>query len=128
MKTVNYSKQREAILTFLRSRKDHPSADAIYTAVRKELPNISKGTVYRNLGLLEELGQIKRLPQADECDHYDGEVAPHQHFICSQCGCIEDIFLKSTRSLEKQAGEGFEGSITGHDIYFYGTCSRCLNK
>lgn len=128
MKAVNYSKQREAILNFLCSREDHPSADTIYNAVREELPNISKGTVYRNLSLLEDLGRIKRLPQADGCDHYDGRTAPHQHFICSKCGAIEDIFLKNTRSLDKQARESVDGEITGCDIYFYGTCSRCLNK
>lgn len=65
MSTLKYSRQRESIKVCLQGRKDHPTADMLYTDVRKEFPNISLGTVYRNLSLLSELGEIKRLTTGD---------------------------------------------------------------
>lgn len=128
MGSVNYSKQRETIQNFLNTRTDHPTAETIYAEVRKEMPNISMGTVYRNLALLEKLGLIKKLSVNNEPDHYDGSVAPHQHFICSSCGCVDDIFLADTGFLERDAAKLYAGDISGHDIFFYGTCPGCRNK
>ena len=68
MPTLNYSKQRQAILEHLQSRKDHPTAEMIYHTLRKSMPNLSAGTVYRNLGLLTELGQVKKLAGLDGVD------------------------------------------------------------
>ena len=77
MKTLKYSRQRESIKACLMNRHDHPTADAIYASIREEFPSISLGTVYRNLNLLVELGEARKLTFGDGKDHFDGDTAPH---------------------------------------------------
>ena len=91
IKSLKKSRQREAVYDFLMTRKDHPTADFIYENVRKTFPNISLGTVYRNLNLLVELGQAQRFSTYDGYDHFDGNPAPHYHFVCNKCRCVLDI-------------------------------------
>ena len=83
---IKYSRQRESIVNFLASRTDHPTAETIYQNIKKEFPNISLGTVYRNLSLLEEIGEIIKISTGVGPDHYDYNTAPHYHFICRGCG------------------------------------------
>ncbi|MBR6452750.1 MAG: transcriptional repressor [Lachnospiraceae bacterium] len=128
MPTLNYSKQRQAILDHLQSRKDHPTAEMIYHTLRKSMPNLSAGTVYRNLGLLTELGQVKKLTGLDGVDHYDGDVSAHSHFICQCCGKVDDDFFDADALLNEKAAEHYDGSITSHHVYFYGTCKACLKN
>lgn len=75
MKTLKYSRQRESIKACLMSRKDHPTADALYTSIREQFPNISLGTVYRNLNLLVELGEIRKLSCGDDVWYHGGKSA-----------------------------------------------------
>ena len=84
MATLKYSKQREAIKDYLSNTKEHPTADTIYTHLRKENPNISLGTIYRNLNLLVELGEVIKLTCGDGSDHYDATVDPHYHILCKE--------------------------------------------
>ena len=84
MRTLKYSRQRESIKEFLAGRKDHPTADVIYENIRLQYPNISLGTVYRNLSLLSSIGEITKVSTGDGADHYDGNVHPHNHFICNK--------------------------------------------
>ena len=88
---LKYSRQRQIIKDFLITRKDHPTADTVYMNVRNEHPNISLGTVYRNLSLLADLGEIQRLRFGDGVDHYDADTSEHYHFICTKCGSIIDL-------------------------------------
>ena len=83
MKTLKYSRQRESIKASLMSRKDHPTADAVYASIREEFPNISLGTVYRNLNLLVELGEVQKLTFGDGKDHFDADTSLHYHFAVS---------------------------------------------
>ena len=80
MKTLKYSRQRESIKNCLMNRTDHPTADTLYLTVREEFPNISLGTVYRNLNLLAELGEITRFSCGDGSEHFDFRTEPHYHF------------------------------------------------
>ena len=98
MKTLKYSRQRESIKANLMSRRDHPTADALYASIREEFPNISLGTVYRNLNLLVETGEILKLTCGNGPDHYDGNATPHYHFVCRECGQIYDIDLDEMSS------------------------------
>ena len=91
MKTLKYSRQRESIKACLMARHDHPTADALYTSIREEYPNISLGTVYRNLNLLVELGEIQKLTCGDGADHFDADTTPHYHFVCRDCGQVYDL-------------------------------------
>lgn len=125
MATLKYSRQREMIKEFLMNRKDHPTADTVYMHVRRQNPNISLGTVYRNLTLLADIGEIRRLRVGDGADHFDADTSPHYHFVCSECGCVTDLEMGSIDQITELAGANFDGYIAGHITYFYGTCGKC---
>ena len=95
---MNYSRQREEIVHFLKTRKDHPTAEVVYENVRMVYPKISLGTVYRNLTLLSETGEILRLRLGDGVDHFDADTSEHYHVICNSCGSdlghLSDLFLQ----------------------------------
>ncbi len=126
--TMKYSRQREAVRTFLCSRKDHPTAEVVYENLRKEYPRISLGTVYRNLSLLVELGEAIKFPGLDGYDHFDGNPNPHYHFICNECNAVLDLEFPNIEELNANANKNFDGIITGHSAYFYGKCKNCSKK
>lgn len=125
---LKYSRQREEIKSFLMTRKDHPTADVVYMNVRQQNPNISLGTVYRNLTLLADMGEILRLRVGDGVDHFDADTSRHYHFICTECGSVIDLEMESIDSIMEVAGKNFAGQITGHFTYFQGTCEDCCKK
>lgn len=122
---MKYSRQRELIREFLMERRDHPTADIVYMNVRQQIPHISLGTVYRNLTLLADRGDIQRLRLGDGTDHFDADISPHYHFICNECGCVQDLQMDSIDSILDSARKHFDGQITGHMTYFYGRCDCC---
>lgn len=122
---LKYSRQREVIMDFLKTRKDHPTADIVYTNVRQQYPNISLGTVYRNLTLLADIGEIQRLRVGDGVDHFDADISPHYHFVCTECGSVVDLVMDNIDDIVDIAGMNFDGRITGHVTYFYGICGDC---
>ncbi len=130
MAEMKFSRQREAIKSFLKTRKDHPTAETVYKNVRKEYPNISLGTVYRNLTLLSEKREINKLSFNDGADHFDADTSRHYHFICTRCKAVMDLPAKVVRDedFDKDANSGFSGKITGHVTYFEGLCPACLKK
>ena len=123
---LKHSRQRDSIKEFLASRKDHPTADVVYAGVRQSFPNISLGTVYRNLTLLADMGEIARLRVGDGVDHFDYDISPHYHFICSECGCVTDLELPFTQEWTEAAREEFAGEIVGQITYFCGRCGDCI--
>ena len=125
MKTLKYSRQRESIKSCLMNRCDHPTADALYTTLREQFPNISLGTVYRNLNLLVDLGEIKKIPSGDGIDHFDYDTSPHYHFVCRQCGCIRDLPMPVSETLEQEPAAFADGTIEDHSLIFRGVCSSC---
>ena len=125
---LKHSKQRDSIIDFLSTRKDHPTADTVYMNVRQTFPNISLGTVYRNLTLLADIGEILRIRVGDGVDHFDFDTSPHYHFICSQCGGVSDLDMKNMDDLTEAAQQNFEGEVEGHVTYFYGRCPNCTSK
>ncbi len=122
------SKQRESIKKFLISRYDHPTAETVYMNIKEEFPNISLGTVYRNLSLLADIGEIQKLSNFGGADHFDGCVEPHCHFMCTTCGDVLDLETEGMDDLIEKAGRNFSGKITACDIRFFGTCPKCMNK
>lgn len=122
---IKYSRQRQEIKNFLMTRKDHPTADVIYMNVCKQYPKISLGTVYRNLTLLADMGEIVRLHLGDGVDRFDADTSVHDHFVCSKCGKVTDIKADTTGNPDDIAGMNFDGEIMGHVTYFYGICSSC---
>lgn len=126
MAVIKYSRQREAILLYLRSTKSHPTAENVYTEIRKEFPKISLGTVYRNLNLLVDQGEILRLNCGDGVEHFDAKTEPHNHFACRTCGAVIDLPIGSIDMIDEEIKRNFRGRIEGHEVYFYGTCEKCL--
>lgn len=126
MATLKYSRQREMIMDFLMTRKDHPTADIVYRNVRKQNPNISLGTVYRNLTLLADIGEISRLRVGDGVDHFDADTSLHYHFVCTECGSVTDLEMDSIENILEIAGANFDGHIAGHVTHFYGVCGNCV--
>lgn len=127
-RTINKSRQRDAIVNYLMTRTDHPTADAIYNAIRKDFPKISLGTVYRNLTLLTELGTIQRISCGGPSEHFDANCKPHNHFICNECGSIIDLEMENIDFVNTLAAKDFTGEITGYSIYFRGICEKCKMK
>ncbi len=125
---LKHSKQRDMIKDFLMSRKDHPTADIVYMNVRLQQPNISLGTVYRNLTLLADIGEIQRLRLGDGVDHFDADISQHYHFICNDCGAVIDLEMDSISSITDVARKNFDGHIAGHVTHFYGSCSHCMKQ
>lgn len=128
MAELKHSRQRDLIKDFLMTRKDHPTADIVYMNVRKQNPNISLGTVYRNLTLLADIGEIARLRVGDGVDHFDADTSLHYHFVCTQCGRVTDLKMESIENIMETAIADFDGHIEGHVTYFYGTCGRCARS
>ncbi len=123
---ANFSKQREAILTELRSRHDHPTAAQVYDGVRKVMPNISLGTVYRNLSALVESGEIISLSVGDGYEHFDGNKDFHLHLHCKCCGDIIDRPMQAVSIKKTAAFDGFapENSV----CVVYGLCKNCQKQ
>ncbi len=123
---ANYSKQREAILTELRSRHDHPTATQLFEGVRKMLPNISLGTVYRNLSALVASGEIISLSVGDGHEHFDGDRSLHLHLHCKCCG---DIIDRPLHSEDMPSHTLFDGFIPENSVcVVYGLCKNCQKQ
>jgi Fur family peroxide stress response transcriptional regulator len=127
MATIKFSRQRESIKQYLESTKCHPTADTVYMNMRELYPNISLGTVYRNLNLLAEQGEILKISCGDGCDRFDGNPKAHYHFICTDCNNVYDLDMESIDHINTIANSQFGGKILGHITYFYGHCEECLN-
>ena len=129
METVRrHSKKRDAIWSALNNCKEHPSAEQIYAKLKPDYPDLSLGTVYRNLTLLSDMGELLRLNLGDGMDHFDATTTPHNHFICQKCGRVIDLDMEPLSFVDTTAQKSFKGSITGHVIYFYGICEGCENQ
>lgn len=123
--TMNYSRQREEVLDQLRMHKDHPTADVIFSELRGRDPSISLATVYRNLKLLSELGEIRKLSFVSGADRFDPTVSPHYHFVCERCGRVLDLPMQVAEGLDAEAQDFVSGRVTGHDLVFRGVCGQC---
>ncbi|MGN0526467.1 MAG: Fur family transcriptional regulator [Acutalibacteraceae bacterium] len=119
------SKQRDAVYNTLKMSLDHPTADVIYERVKAEIPNISLGTVYRNLSQLKEENLITVVESSDAKVHYEGNLGDHIHFLCKKCGKITDVFEKvSVPPVFEKMGCKVESQKT----VYYGICKECLKK
>lgn len=120
-----YSRQREEILKVLKGTKTHPTAEWIYFQAKKKIPQLSLGTVYRNLNQLYQKGVIKKFHFGTPFEHFDGTTSPHQHFICKKCGKIYDLFMDLEREL-KQIAKEEEFEVQNIEVEFHGICLNCL--
>jgi Fe2+ or Zn2+ uptake regulation protein len=119
--------QRRLILEAVRETESHPTAEWIFRKVRRRLPRISLGTVYRNLKLLAEDGLVRELDSRG-FGRYDGNTARHDHFTCQVCGRIVDLIAPVDKRLLRRAARRTGLEIAHHRIEFYGRCKACRVK
>jgi Fur family transcriptional regulator, ferric uptake regulator len=117
--------QRQVILEELQKLTSHPTAVALYEVVRRRLPRISLGTVYRNLELLAETGVIRKLEAGAAQARFDVNLAPHHHIRCELCGKLADVDAAQVdlSALDSHEMGGYE--VHGHRVEFFGICPEC---
>jgi Fur family peroxide stress response transcriptional regulator len=125
---MRYSRQRERIYQYLIQSEEHPTAEMIYTDLRAEMPELSLGTVYRNLKLLEELGKIRRVTAISGNERYDAICGDHAHFLCQECGALRDLKQVDAEKVIQTIplGEGYR--FTKLDIMITGRCPHCAGN
>lgn len=124
-KAHRYSRQREKIYEYLERSCEHPSAEMIYKDLREELPELSLGTVYRNLKLLEELGRVRRVTSHQGNERYDAICGDHVHFLCQSCGSIRDLSGVDSEQIRQHLplDDGYRFSKL--DMIITGRCPQC---
>jgi Fe2+ or Zn2+ uptake regulation protein len=120
--------QRQVILEEIRKVNTHPTADEVYDTVRKRLPRISLGTVYRNLEILSTRGLIQKVGPLSSQMRFDGNTKSHYHIRCSYCGRVEDAPIESMDDIENAVRNVSDYSIIGHRLEFMGICPECRRK
>lgn len=127
MKKQHYSKKREAILDAIRSTKSHPTADWVYLKLKPLYPDLSLGTVYRNISAFKNNGDIITVSNVNGQERYDGNTTPHSHFICTECFNVIDIDLDiNFNNIYDQIRERYQLQPDHHNMIFYGKCQDCL--
>ncbi|MFP3928470.1 MAG: Fur family transcriptional regulator [Desulfobacteraceae bacterium] len=126
------TRQRRVILEVIKQCGSHPTADEIYEMVRKRIPHISLGTVYRNLDFLSSSGWIRKIGPEHSQMRFDGNTRDHYHMTCIGCGRIEDLPLGShddiMETLERALGKLTKYGVFGHKLDFFGLCSACRKE
>ena len=122
---LRMTRQRQVILEELRATDRHPSADDLYARVKKRLPRISLGTVYRNLEILSELGEIQTIATAGNMKRFDGIAQNHYHMRCMGCGRIFDAPLEVVDALERALQAKTSFRVLSHKLEFVGFCADC---
>lgn len=123
----NFSSKREAIFKTIASTKSHPSAKWVYDQLKDEIPNLSLGTVYRNIALFKEQGRVITVANVNGEERIDADVTDHAHFVCECCNSVYDLVSSEQSPLEKQLLQnGFE--IKRKNVVFFGICKKCSSN
>ena len=127
-RNLRMTRQRQVILEELRATDQHPSADDVYSRVKQKLPRISLGTVYRNLEILTELGEIQTIATAGNLKRFDGAAHNHYHMRCMTCDRLFDAPLDVCDALERALQDKTDFRILSHQLEFVGICSKCQRR
>ena len=117
--------QRALVLDAVRALQCHATADEVYDAIRKQHASISRGTVYRNLIWLSDIGEIRKIAMPSGADRYDHQCHEHYHARCVGCGRVFDVEIAYMTDLESKVNEAHGFEFTGHDVIFSGKCPEC---
>lgn len=128
MEARKFSKKRAAILEALRSTDEHPSAEMLYARLKGEFPDLSLGTVYRNLAMFVADGDAVSVGTVGGQERYDADTAPHAHFICVCCGRVLDVCSPNLSGLERDVEEETGGVVTARSLNFIGKCAECIGS
>ena len=128
-KATRYSKKREAILTAIQSTKCHPSADWVYQTLKPDHPDLSLGTVYRNLTFFQEHGQIRSVGVVKGQERFDADTTSHTHFVCTCCGSVIDLDkIHPDAGLERSVCEEYGLTVERQELTFFGQCKICMQE
>ena len=128
MATTKHFRKRDAILTYLQGTSTHPSAEMVYADLKQQIPDLSLGTVYRNLNLFKEQGLAISVGNVKGVERFDGNVAPHVHFFCMECGAVLDLpQMEVPAQLVSTAAGQIGGTVTQCQMTFTGQCRDCTN-
>lgn len=123
-----FSRQREMIYEQVVNNPVHPTADEVYTALKKDCPNLSLGTVYRNLNLLSDMGMLMKIHIGGDKDRFDGRTDAHCHFFCEKCGRVFDVDDESVCGIEQRVLANDGHNVTEIGINLRGICRNCSQK
>lgn len=127
--SIRYSKKREAILEAIRGTALHPSADWVYQKLKSAHPDLSLGTVYRNLAFFKEQGSVCCVGVVNGQERFDATTTPHTHFICDHCGAVIDLHkIPADPALDREVGEQYGFKVEHHKLVFHGVCRECLSQ
>ncbi|RWX52146.1 Fur family transcriptional regulator, ferric uptake regulator [Candidatus Electrothrix marina] len=122
---IRLTTQRQILLEELSKVNSHPTACELYEMVRKRLPRIGLGTVYRNLEIMADSGMILKLELGGTQKRFDATTEPHYHIRCSVCGKMDDITIDVQEKITKNAARKTSYKILGHNVEFTGECPAC---
>ncbi|MGN8937329.1 Fur family transcriptional regulator [Bittarella sp. HCP28S3_D9] len=122
---MKYSRQRELVLAEVKSSREHPTADMVYAALKADNLSLSLGTVYRNLNLLAQMGQIHKIGMPEGSDRFDGRTDEHYHMLCQKCGRVYDVQLDTLSELDGQIQSQTGFLVHSHDLIVRGVCRTC---
>ena len=126
---TKHFKKREAILNCLRSTTSHPTAEWVHAQLKAEYPDLSLGTVYRNLNLFKDQGLAISVGNVKGVERFDGNTCPHVHFFCTDCGAVVDLpKMDVPQQLMTTAAEQIGGAVDQCQMTFTGLCRECLQK
>lgn len=129
MARKNFSEKREAIYILIRNTKTHPSAEWVYQQLKDKYPNISLGTVYRNMAMFVEQGLVVSIGTVNGRERFDADTSLHAHFICDECEAVIDLdYLPYDRELDDSVALNTGHSVKNHSVFFHGKCRKCVEK
>ena len=123
-KKIRHSDVRDKIYEYLCSTKSHPSANTIFNDLKPSIPKLSLATVYTNLRLFEEMGQVVRVANVNGFERYDADTSEHVHFVCEKCGAVIDV-VDANVKVAKKACQFGQAKIKNIQIVLHGTCEGC---
>ena len=127
--STKHFRKRDAILQYLQSVTDHPSAEKVFTQLKAQIPDLSMGTVYRNLNLFKQQGLAVSVATIKGVERFDGNTGPHVHFICQECDAVIDLMdMEIPDSLKSVAEHSSGGQVAECQLCFTGICQDCLEK
>ena len=122
-------RKRNAILQYLQCTKAHPSAETVYADLKQQIPDLSMGTVYRNLNLFCQQGLASVIATVRGVERFDANTDPHVHFICTDCDSVTDLMqMEIPESLCSQAASHSGGKVEQCSLSFTGRCCQCANR
>ena len=127
--STKHFRKRDAILQYLQSVTDHPSAEKVFTQLKPQIPDLSMGTVYRNLNLFKQQGLAVSVATVKGVERFDGNTDPHVHFICQDCDAVIDLMdIRIPEALKGTVETNYGGSVSECMLCFSGLCQECKEK